>query len=730
MLENAKWIYAGESFGTVCPFFCKDFSAKDSIQKAVLTITAIGCYSAYLNEKRVGDFLFAPGWTNYEKRLQAQEYDVTAMLQGENHLKIYVGEGWHLGRMTCFSSHVYSAKYPAVICELLIEYSDGTTEKVVSDESFFVGRSKILFSSIYDGETFDARATETPIHHAFCLDYTKQTLIPQEGEKVVETERLSPVKHTKDSANFDVLDFGQNLTGYVEFRCNAPEGTTIEIYHAEILENGSDLYTENLRSAQQKITYIASGKEEVYKPNFTFQGFRYIKVVNWQGELHPEDFTAIVVHSDLKRTGHFKCSNEKVNKLYQNILWGQRGNYLDIPTDCPQRDERCGWTGDTQVFIKTATYNYDVHKFFVKWLNDFSSEQYADGGMPDVIPNVLGEYCKNASAWGDAIILCPWQIYLSYGDKAVLERQYPAMEKWIHFLITKGDEPYLLDASYQHGDWLALDHPDGALFGATDMALIGSAYFAYATSVFVKIGKVLGKDTAEYEALYQNILAAFRKTYLPDGKLSCDTQTANALVIAFDLSENPQPFGDRLAQLIRENGNKLKTGFIGTPLLLHALTKRGYGDVAYSLLLQEEFPSWLYSVNQGATTIWEHWDGINDHGKIWDKSMNSFNHYALGSVGDWMYEVMAGIKIDETAPAFRSIILQPLADERLDYVEASVETAFGTVCSSWHHENGGVKYCFTVPQGATAEIRLKTTVQTVSAGNYEFFEKLEMSKPR
>lgn len=722
MLENAKWIYAGESYGTVCPFFEKGFPIKKAVNKATLCITAIGCYAAYINDARVGDFILAPGWTNYNKRLQVQNYDVTDLLRADNVLKIYVGEGWHLGRLTCFSSHVYSACYPAVICELSVEYADGTSETVRSDESFSVGRSRILFSGIYDGETYDARQDERVLKNVTLLDYTKDTLIPQEGEKIIETQRIKPVKHNKDAANFDILDFGQNLTGYVEFVCNAPEGTVIELYHGEILKSGTDLYTENLRSAQQKITYISDGRETVYKPFFTFQGFRYIKVVNWQGELQPEDFTAIVVHSELKRTGYFSCSNEKINQLYSNILWGQRGNYLDVPTDCPQRDERMGWTGDTQVFVKTATYNYDVHKFFVKWLNDLSSEQFENGGLPDVIPNVLGEYCMNASAWGDAAVICPWQIYLAYGDKELLERQYPSMEKWLRFLITKGDEPYLLDASYQHGDWLAVDHPDGALVGATDMSLIGTAYFANSASLIVKIGKILGKDTAEFEQLHQNILSAFRKAYVVGNRLISDTQTANALVVAFDLCEEIQPFGDRLAELVRENGNKLKTGFIGTPLLLHALTKCGYSNVAYSLLLQEEFPSWLYSVNQGATTIWEHWDGISDSGKLWDKSMNSYNHYALGSVGDWMYEVMAGIKIDESAPAFRNILLQPIADDRIEAVEASVETAFGTVSSSWRHENGGVRYTFTVPEGATARITLKKTVQTVSAGTYEFFE--------
>lgn len=721
ILTDAKWIGAPKDYGTVCPVFRRMFYVKGKVKSAYLEITSLGCYIAHINEKRVGKFVLAPGWTSYDKRLQVQKYDVTDLIKKEeNVIEITVGEGWHLGRLTWFSKRVYTAKQPAVLCELVILYDDGSQEKIVSDENFYVAQSQILFSSIYDGELFDARQKEFEWEKCAVIDYTKDTLIAQEGEEIVEAERLKPKFVTKSQTGFYILDFGQNMTGYVEFTCDAPRGTVIELCHAEILDYWGDLYTENLRSAKQRIQYISDGTRRTYKPHFTFQGFRYVRVANWPGELNPDDFTAIVVHSDMRRTGYFKCSNSKVNRLFENIIWGQKGNFLDVPTDCPQRDERLGWTGDAQVFIKTATYNFDVEKFFAKWLNDLRSEQLPDGGIPAVIPDVLEGRSNSSAAWGDAAVICPWQIYLAYGSREILERQYESMRRWVEYIRKQGDNEFLWNTGRHYGDWLALDAPYGTKKGATSEALIATAYYAYSTSLLIKAGKVLGRDVTEYEKLYENIRKAYQNEFIKDGRLICETQTAYVLTIYFELADNLDELGNILNKMIIDNGYKLKTGFVGTPYLLLALSKTGHHDTAYSLLLQEEFPSWLYSVNQGATTIWEHWDGINEEKKLWDPEMNSFNHYAYGSVGQWMYEVMAGIRIDERKPGFKNIIFEPVADRRISFVEAEVHSRHGKVYSRWELDGDKVRYKFIVPEGCTGHIVLPDGTYDVQEGTYEF----------
>ena len=720
MLDNGKWISYSENYGNVCPVFCRSFEIEKTIKKAELKITALGCYIAYINGQRVGNFVLAPGWTSYNKRLQVQEYDVTNMLSKENILNIEVGDGWHLGRLSLEGTKLYNAKQPAVIYELEITYDDDTTDVIVSDDKTQVSKSPILFSSIYDGEIYDSRVTEYNWEPVKIINYTKDTLIEQEGEFVVEMEHLPVVSVTIAPSKEYILDFGQNLTGYVQFSIEAPSGHIVELVHGEVLDNNGDLYTDNLRTAKQRIQFIANGTKQTYKPSFSFQGFRYVKVSNWLGELNPNDFTAIVVHSDIKRTGHFSCSNQKINKLYENIVWGQKGNFLDVPTDCPQRDERLGWTGDAQMFIKTATYNFDVEKFFDKWLNDLRAEQHSDGGIPAVVPDVLHNGAHSSSAWGDAAVICPWQLYLSYGNKEILKRQYDSMCKWIDYIKNQGDNPYLWNTGHHFGDWLGLDAPYGSYVGATEKALIATAYFAYSTSLVIKAGKVLEYDVSYYEELYANIRKTYKDNFIREGALTSDTQTAYAVTIFFDLADDPAPFGARLDTLVRENGTRLKTGFVGTPYLLHALSKTGYFETAYSLLLQEKFPSWLYSVNQGATTIWEHWDGINEEGKMWSRDMNSFNHYAYGSVGDWMFEVAAGIKIDESQPAFENIILKPTVTKKLDFVNASLETRNGLVSSSWQREGSNINFEFEVPQGSTAHIILGDKTKFVESGKYTF----------
>jgi len=756
MIKQANWIKAPADFGEVCPVFKKTFAASKEVAGATVLLSAIGVYEAHLNGKRIGDFIFAPGWTAYQSRVQFQEYDITGLLLkenphepekppvSENTLEITLGRGWS-GAFSWYR-HITYPQYPqsAIICAIKLKYADGTEEIIISDESFNAAKSNILYSDIYDGEIYDARPSKKEWVPAEIADYPKDILIPQQGDYVREIEEIKPVKFIKTLIKERIIDFGQNLTGYVKINTKKPSGDVIEFRHAEVLrEKGTfRFYTENLRTALQRMTYISNGEQTEYKPHFTFQGFRYIKLDKWSGDVDLDDFTAVVVHSDMKRTGYFECSNEKVNQLFKNIIWGQKGNFLDVPTDCPQRDERCGWTGDAQVFVRTASYNYDVKRFFEKWLADLAAEQYEDGGVPAVIPNPIGEMYANSTAWGDAAVICPWQIYLTYGDSDILKTQFDSMKKWVDYVRSVADENLIWTEGTHFGDWLALDNGEGANSGATPKEYIATAYFAYSTSLLIKAWKVLMKDSceknsiknelcrknpsqydldetdpiknnlnemelSEYENLYKDIVAAFQNEYIKDGKLTVKTQTAHAVALYFDLcGENKASTVKDLADMVIANGNKLTTGFVGTPYLLHALSDNGYSEVAYSLLLQEEFPSWLFSVNKGATTIWEHWDGIKEDGSFWSEGMNSFNHYAFGAVADWMYGVVCGINTDENAPGFEHVILKPVPDKRLEHASASIDTKYGKLSSKWHYEgeSGKIIYELEVPNTATITI--------------------------
>lgn len=696
-MKNSNWIAAEER-----SLFKKDFCADGEIVCAKLSITAMGVYEAVLNGQRVGNFVLAPGFTSYHKRHLYQEYDITDMLQKENEIQVFVGEGWYRGQITWIKDryNFYGDKC-AIIAKIEIEYAD-RTEVINTDESWLCANSPILASGLYAGETYDARVALLFDRKAAVLDAPKKNLVLHDGEIICEHERLKPIKELTTPQGERVIDFGQNITGYVEIKTMAEAGDRVIFSHAEVLDAKGNFYTGNLRTAAQRIEYICRQGAQTYKPRFTFMGFRYIRVDECPDNT---EFTAVVVHSDIRRTGYFECSNEKVNKLFQNAIWGQKGNFLDIPTDCPQRDERLGWTGDAQVFIKAASYNFDVNRFFEKWLADLQADQKENGCVTDVVPDVLEEDRPNGSAaWGDAAVICPWQLYLTYGNKTVLERQFESMRRWVDFSQVKTRTHY--------GDWLALDAREGSYRGITDAGFISDAFNLYSTEILIKCGKILGKNMDEYEKRYADRREAFEKDYV------CKTQTEHALVLKFHLTSNPRGTAAALAQMIKENGDRLQTGFVGTPYLLHALSENGYADTAYSLLLQEEFPSWLYSVNMGATTIWEHWDGVKPDGSFWSPDMNSFNHYAYGAVADWMYEVVAGIKTDENAPAFEHIIIEPVPDKRLKFASASIDTTYGRVSSAWRWEGERVVYEIQVPSSATIIIGGKK--QKVGKGTYCF----------
>jgi len=721
MFETAEWIGCNE-MGEICPEFMTEVKVTGQVKSAVLSITVTGVYEAFMDGMRIGDFVLAPGCTVYRERLQYQEYDVTELLkEGEIHtLTVTVGAGWHRGRISAKSEEI-NRMPPALIACLELSLEDGRTETIVTDGSWKVRKSRFLCSDLYDGETYDASAPEEAYEEVRVLaDLGKARLIPQEGEKVCEQEHIKPVKYLVTPAGERVIDFGQNLAGYVAFRVNAHHGDRVVISHAEILDSNGNFYTENYRTAKAKLTYICREGEQDYKPHLVFYGFRYLRLDEYPGEVNLDDFTAIALYSDMKRTGEMVCGHQGINRLYENTLWSQRSNFIDIPTDCPQRDERMGWTGDAQVFCRTASYNYHVKKFFAKWLGDVRAEQYEDGMISDVVPN-FWKMRRGSTAWGDVITIVPWQMYLTYGDRTILEDNFDAMKKWVDYMTKDTTRQYLWTCEADqkklwgkhYGDWLAQDAPYGSYVGATEVDLVASAFYSHSVALLIKAGKVLGRDMAEYEELYTHIVETFQQSF------SLQTQTAHVLALQFGLTDHPERVAAELVKMIRDNGNRLQTGFVGTPYLLHVLSDNGYGDVAYDLLLQEAFPSWLYEVNHGATTIWEHWDGIRDDGTIWSKDMNSYNHYAYGCVMDWIYGVAAGIQHWEEYPGFERVRIQPHPDQRLGWLKASLETAYGTIRSEWVCQEDKVRYEITTP--VQAEIVIQGKKHQVQKGKYVFF---------
>lgn len=719
MLERSEWIKGCEKNlrgGTV---YLKNFRCAAKAEKAMLEITALGVYEANLNGERIGDFILAPGWTSYLNRLQVQSYDVTNLLKTENSLEVTVGQGWRAIASKRDGSDFLGYRDTALIAELTIVYADGTAESIVTDSSWTARESKLRYTNIYDGDIYDATFKAGSARHCICVNLEKDMLIPQEGEKIVEQERMPALQVIKTPAGETVIDFGQNMTGYVEFRIKGTPGAQATISHGETLDRDGNFYNANYRSADAQIKFVCDGEEHIYKSALTFFGFRYIRLENWPDEIKKENFTAVVVHSDIRRTGYFECSDEAVNKLFKNIIWGQKSNFLDVPTDCPQRDERLGWTGDAQVFVRTASLNFDVERFFKKWLRDLAADQGRDGCVPHVIPNISDDM-GGSSAWSDAAVICPWEIYRTYGDKAVLEEQFDSMKAWIDWMRERSENGRRSGGSH-FGDWLGLDSPEGSYKGSTPDDLIATAYYKYSTELFIKAAHALGRDVAKYENIPAEAAAAFRREYMENGRVKNATQTGCVLALYFDITDDRAATAAQLNELVKRAGH-LETGFVGTPYLLHALSDNGYAETAYDLLLRREYPSWLYPISKGATTVWEHWDGIKPDGTMWSTDMNSFNHYAYGAVADWMYGAAAGINSDPDRPGFEHIIFRPVTDRRLDFVKASIDTRRGTVASEWRRENGRIKYIFTVPEGCCASAIIGGEKHEVGAGTHEFFE--------
>ena len=739
---TAKWITVdGKDSSKISPLFRKEVSLTKAIRSAMIYITAKGLYEANINGKRVSDHYFAPGWTSYRKHLQYQVYDVTSSLKkGANAIGVTLGDGWYKGRIGFGGQHNFYGDTRALLLQLEVEYTDGTKEIINSDESWKSSNGPIMASDVYDGETYDARREKKGWTAAAyqedaswktvrVIEKGTEQLVGMSGPLVKKHETFKALKIFKTPQGETVVDFGQNLVGWVMLKAKGPSGTKITLSHTEVLDKAGNFYQENLRTAKAQDHYILSdGEAQVFEPHFTFQGFRYVRVEGYPGELKLDDLTAVALYSDMEATGKFSTSNPLLNQLQHNIQWGQKGNFVDVPTDCPQRDERLGWTGDAQAFAATAAYNMDVAGFFTKWLKDVKADQTPTGAIPHVVPNVMNDNESGAAGWADVGTVIPWDMYVLYGDQRILEVQYESMQKWVGFITSKSKND-LWNTGFHFGDWLFYrpnDDNDGRA-AVTDKYMIAQTFYAHSTQLLINAANVLGKkeDVEKYSKLLDNIKAAYVKEYMTsNGKLVSNTQTAYVLALQFDmLPENlRQQASDRLVANVRDYGNHLTTGFLGTPYLCHVLSRFGHENVAYDLLMQESYPSWLYPVKMGATTIWERWDGIKPDGSFQTPDMNSFNHYAYGAIGDWMYKNVAGINAVATAPGYKEILIKPIPGGKLTSASGELNTSYGTVKSSWTLVDGLFKLDVTVPANAKATVVLPKSgkKEQIGSGNYHF----------
>ena len=753
-MNKKNWIKAPRDTESEVLAFKKEFLTDKCVSKATLCVSSVGVYKAEINGKAVTDSVLNPGFTYYYKRTQFQSYDVTALIDKKNRISIEVGNGWAAGYFSykCNFKGSYS-DHISVIAELLIAYADGTEELITTGDTWGVYTTKTEFSEIYHGETINM--LHKPAFIGYALPDAEAgerfPLIPQQGEWIKEQEHLRPIELIITPKGERVIDFGQNMAGYVKVKGRWKSGDRIVISHAEVLDKDGNFYNENYRLARNIMTYTADGEYNEFKPSFSFQGFRYIRLDEYPGDVDLDGIEAIVIHSDMRRTGYFSCGNEKINQLYHNTVWGQKSNYIDHPTDCPQRNERWGWTGDAQVFCRTAALNFDVKKFFHKWLGDLRADQKPNGGVAGICPDRLAPDkigCTNISAaWGDVATIIPWELYRAYGDKKILEDNFELMRRWVEYQHSAGSEEFLWLGGIHYGDWLAMDAGEDTYVGATSNDLLASAFFYHSTDLLVKAGEVLGRDMSVYRTLRENIYKTFREYFMENGMPKEElpftedppqnpkygdtvrkgvTQTGLTLILYFGLcTEQERPaLVNKLCELIDQWDGLMTTGFVGTPYILHALTEGGRSDVAYKLLLEERSPSWLYSVTHGATTMWEHWNSLKEDGSFWSADMNSFNHYAYGCVCDWIYGQAAGITVTDDGAGYKSFTLTPHPCKELKFVNCSLDTPMGTVVSNWYYKGDDVYYEFTVPSGSTAYLSLPDgTKAELTGGKYMYTSK-------
>ena len=705
----------------------REFKVEKPLKEAFLVATACGLYHTYLNGTRVGDEELAPGWTSYEKRILYQTYDVTEMVvQGVNTWGALVGAGWYKGDISYYRIHNFYGDHAAFSGELILRFEDGSEEIVCTDNSWKGADSPILFSDIYDGEIYDARLEEEGWNESGYADdnwravkkveQKREQLYPQSGCAVQIKETLQVQEVLVTPKGEMVLDFGQNISGWVHMQVVGQPGDIVELVCFEILDAEGNVYTDNLRTAKQTIRYFCKGEgQEEYHPYFTFQGFRYVWVKQYPGKISGDHFKALVLYSDIEEIGTFRCSNPFLNQLQKNIMRGLKGNSVDIPSDCPQRDERLGWTGDVNVFCDTACYLMGMYEFYRKWLCDLSADQQENGAVTHVVPDVLAmnqpDNFSGASGWGDVSVTLPWNLYQETGDKEIIDEQYQSMKAWVDFLIDH-TEDHIFSFGPQFGDWLALDAEEGSYHGATPVELTAAAYSIKSLGLFAKMASIVGReaDDAQYQGRQQELIRHFQGRYfLSNGQMTVRTQTAHVLALNFGLvpEQNKEVVIKDLLALLEQNTNHLSTGFLGTPFILYALSENDCLDTAYELLMKDDFPSWLYQVKQGATTVWEHWDGRKPDGSMWSADMNSFNHYAYGAVGQWLYSVCAGLKRDDEAYGYQHFFIEPNIGGDLSFAETSHVSEYGEILVRWERLENKVSLHAKIPHNCTATIRLK-----------------------
>jgi alpha-L-rhamnosidase len=791
---KAKWIGAALSGGArstiPVPYLRKAFKLPSSIKSARLYTTAVGMYECSINGQSVGDDLLTPGWTDYNKRIQYQVYDVTRLLnKGHNTLGAILGDGWASGFVGLGNRQLYADK-PTFLAQLEITLSDGRNVVVSTDQTWKHQFGPILESDMFMGEAYDARLELKNWNKPSFNDRSwlkvelakepKATLVATNGPTVKRIQEIKPVSEPIDKSDFirrrAIFDMGQNMVGWIRLKGSAPAGTSVVLRFAEVLNPDGSLYTTNLRGARATDVYTFSGNgEEIWEPKFTFHGFRYVELMGYPGKVSRDTLTGVVIHSDMEQTGSFECSDPTINQLQKNILWGQKGNFVDVPTDCPQRDERLGWTGDIQVFVRTAAFNMDVASFMNKWSKDVTDAQSDAGAVPAVVPNVIPDLKDGGPAWADAAVICPWTIYLCYGDTSILENNYGTMKRFMAFLENESADLIRCAPGYKgwmgFGDWLSIN-------ADTPRDLIGTAFMAYDAQLMAKIATILGKprDAEKYSKLFDDVRNAFQTNYLKTGKskvsktslqnrrdisqadaisrgnlqrvdygpihskvfntdLFTPSQTAYVLALHFDLlPEALRPLAaQELVADIKRRDMHLSTGFVGAPYLPHVLSDHGQLETAYALLNQKTWPSWLYSVTKGATTIWERWDGWTEERGFQDPEMNSFNHYAYGSIGSWLYQSVAGIEIDPENPGYKHSILRPQPHSSLSHASAKLKTLYGNLESSWKNAKGKFEWTVVVPPNTTATTHLpidgkislngkkaEGLTHELSAGKYRF----------
>lgn len=690
------------------------------VASATLRYTAFGIVEPWLNGQRLDDDRFLPGWSDYRKRVYVVEKPIGHILhKGTNLLGFILGNGWAGFTYGPWEHAKCLVDYTALAAEISVQYTDGTNASFASTPDWRWTQGPVTTQSLYHGETYDSRKD---LSDWTTIDFDKRRWKPGKAinapkvevtlrkcPPVRVTEQLAPEKIWKDSKGRWLVDFGQNLVGVVRLQVKEKSGQKITLRFAEMLQDNGQLYTENLRGARATDTYICrGGGTETIAPRWTFHGFRYAEIDGLSRAPKPDEVSAEVLHNDLKATGNFKTSNKLINQLQRCIVWGQRGNFLEAPTDCPQRDERLGWSGDAQVFVRTACFNYDCEDFYRQWMDAMRDGQRHDGAFPDLAPDVLGWHGN--AGWGDAGIIVPHAVWQFYGNTSIVEENWPAMKSYLSFLIKRGQDYIQPDTVY--GDWLAVDaqRPE---WSPTPKDLIGTAYFARDAGLMAEMAQAIGKTTEAkpYSSLQDKVRRAFQKRYItPDGLVLGDTQTSYLLALAFDLVPDKliTSAANRLIEKLKARDWHLSTGFLGTPLLNPVLTKIGRTDVAYEVLEKETYPGWLYPILNGATTMWERWNSwTREHG-FGPVEMNSFNHYAYGAIGEWLYATVAGLNLDSTDDK-PTVSFTPRPGNGLKSASASLLIKEGKLACSWKLNKQGLNLKVNIPEGTKSRVSIPAT---------------------